>query len=82
MKLAASLVIVGFVEVDGPTATSPKSSNNGWAIPALGDTTGVGMVDGTSRSGSACIDVRRESMLRMTDLRLAGWGSAERSRKC
>ena len=80
VRFAASPVIVGFAEVNAPTATSPKSSKNGSAISALGETTGVGSVDGTGpvvvelrALPRALVDLpagetRGESVLRMTDL--------------
>lgn len=92
MRYAASPVIVGFAEVEAPTATSPKSSKNGSAISALGETTGVGSVDGMGLPAlgvrgallRAPVDLlageaRRESVLRMVDLRFVGCGRAEES---
>ena len=86
-------MIVGFAEFDGLTATAPKSSKNGSAISALGETTGVGRVEGTGLLGlvveceallRAPVDLlageaRRESVFRMTDLRFTGCGRAEGS---
>lgn len=87
-------MIVGFAEFEAPTATAPKSSKNGSAISALGETTGVGRVEGTGLLGlvvkeceallRAPVDLlageaRRESVFRMTDLRFVGCGRAEGS---
>jgi len=94
VRYAARPVIVGFAEVEAPTATSPKSSKNGSAISALGETTGVGRADGMGLvvlavAGRVVLlrapvdllagEARRESVLRMTDLRFTGCGSAEES---
>jgi hypothetical protein len=43
--------MVGFAEFEAPTATAPKSSKNGSAVLALGETTGVGRVEGTGLPG-------------------------------
>jgi hypothetical protein len=94
VRYAARPVIVGFAEFEAPTATAPKSSKNGSAISALGETTGVGRVEGTGLPGlvvKGCItllrapvdllagEARRESVFKMTDLRFMGCGSAEGS---
>lgn len=87
--------MVGFAEFEAPTATAPRSSKNGSAISALGETTGVGRVEGTGLLGlvvkecealllRAPVDLlageaRRESVFKITDLRFVGCGSAEGS---
>ena len=88
MRYAARPVIVGFAEFDAPTATAPKSSKNGSAISDLGETTGVGRVEGTGLVVKKCeallrapVDLlageaRRESVFKMTDLRFVGCGGS------
>jgi hypothetical protein len=86
--------MVGFVEVEGPTATAPKSSKNGSATSTFGETAGVGRVEGIGLLGLAVTEceallrppvdllageARRESVFKMVDLRLVGCGSAEES---
>ena len=87
MRYAARPVIVGFAEFEEPTATPPRSSKNGLAISALGETTGVGRVGGTGLLGLVVTEceallrapadllageARRESVFKMTDLRFVG----------
>jgi hypothetical protein len=85
VRYAARPVIVGFAEFEAPTATAPKSSKNGSAISALGETTGVGRVEGTGlvvkKLLRAPVDLlageaRRESVFKMTDLRFVGCGGS------
>jgi hypothetical protein len=88
VRYAASPVIVGFAELEAPTATAPKSSKNGSAISDLGETTGVGRVEGTGLVMKKCkallrapVDLlagiaRRESVFIMTDLRFVGCGGS------
>lgn len=94
MRYAARPVIVGLAVLEAPAATAPKSSKKGSAISALGETTGVGRVEGTGLPGlvvteceallRAPVDLlageaRRESVFKMADLRFAGCGRAEGS---
>jgi hypothetical protein len=94
VRYAARPVVVGFTEFEAPTATAPKSSKNGSATSALGQTIGVGRVEGMGLLGLVAkncetllrspVDLlageaRRESVFRMTDLRFVGCGSAEGS---
>jgi hypothetical protein len=91
VRYAARPVIVGFAEFETPTATLPNSSKNGSAISALGETPGVGRVEGTGLVVTECGawlrapadllagEARRESVFKMTDLRFTGCGSAEGS---
>jgi hypothetical protein len=87
--------MVGFVEVEVPTATAPNSSKNGSATSTFGETAGVGRVEGIGLLGLADVteceallrppvdllagEARRESVFKMVDLRLVGCGSAEES---
>jgi hypothetical protein len=94
VRYAARPVIVWFAEFEVPTATPPMSSKNGSAISALGETTGVGRVDGMGLPGLVVTEceallradadllageARRESVFKMADLRFVGCGSTEAS---
>jgi len=94
VRYAARPVIVGFAEFEAATATPPMSSKNGSAISALGETTGVGRVEGTGLPGLVVTEceallrapddllageARRESVFKIADLRFVGCGSTEAS---